>query len=252
MFIVIKKSQILLFFICIIIVCFSAISFSSGFSFVYNNTPNDFASIYDGDDKIVYLTFDDGPSSKVTPKVLDILKEQNVKANFFLIGKQVNQFPDIVKREFEEGHFLANHGFSHNNALLYKNKENFLKEINDTDLAISNAIGIPNFKCMLFRFPNGSSSPVFYKEKQACIPYLNDISYSYIDWNALNNDSMQKYSNAQLINNLKNSIKGKNVLVVLMHDTGDVNNTYDVLEDSILLLKSQGYSFRTFHDFFRQ
>ena len=67
-------------------------------------------------------------------------------------------------------------------------------------------------------------------------------------WNALNNDSIKKYSKEQLLSNLKKSSKDKGTLVILMHDTGDVNNTYDVLEDSINYIKSQGYEFRTFYD----
>lgn len=110
--------------------------------------------IYNQDQKYAYLTFDDGPSKKVTPKVLDILKKLDVKVNFFLVGKWVDSYPDIVKREYEEGHFLANHGYSHNNNKLYKSRESFLTEIAKTDNAISEAIGIPNYRSHLFRFPN--------------------------------------------------------------------------------------------------
>ena len=77
---------------------------------------------------------------------------------------------------------------------------------------------------------------------------LKEIDYTYVDWNALNNDSIKKYSKEQLLSNLKKSSKDKGTLVILMHDTGDVNNTYDVLEDSINYIKSQGYEFRTFYD----
>ena len=73
------------------------------------------------------------------------------------------------------------------------------------------------------------------------------MDYTYIDWNCLTNDAMQKYSNAQLLQNLKRSCKGKNTLVVLMHDTKDVNDSSLVLKDCIDYLKSQGYTFQNFY-----
>ena len=86
------------------------------------------------------------------------------------------------------------------------------------------------------------------QHKKKAIKYLNEIDYTYIDWNSLNNDSMKKYSNAELLANLKKSSANKGTLVILMHDTGDVNKTYDILEDSINFLKSEGYEFKTFYD----
>ena len=81
-------------------------------------------------EKIAYLTFDDGPNESITPKVLDILKEQDVKATFFVIGKNVKEHPEVVKREYEEGHYIANHGYSHNNKNLYKSDKDFIEEVN--------------------------------------------------------------------------------------------------------------------------
>lgn len=67
------------------------------------------SNIGKNDEKIAYLTFDDGPTIQATPKILDILKEENVKASFFVIGKYVDKHPEIVKRAYDEGHFIANH-----------------------------------------------------------------------------------------------------------------------------------------------
>lgn len=199
------------------------------------------------EEKIAYLTFDDGPTISVTPKVLDILKEEDVKATFFVIGKYVDTHPEIVKRAYEEGHYIANHGYDHNNANLYKSEESFINEITKTDLAIGKAIGIENYCAHVFRFPNGyMSSNNKTKKKQAAL-LLEKIDYTYIDWNCLNNDSMKKYTNAQLLNNLKQSSKNKNTLVILMHDTKDVSNSSLVLKDSIKYLKSQGYGFKNFY-----
>lgn len=201
-----------------------------------------------GTEKFAFLTFDDGPNVSVTPKVLDILKDENVKASFFVIGKNVDSHPEIVKRAYDEGHFIANHGYDHNNSILYKNDESFINEIKKTDLAIGNAIGIQDYCSHVFRFPNGFMSPNNKAKKKEAVKLLRDMNYTYIDWNCLNNDSVKKYSNNQLLNNLKKTCKGKNTLVILMHDTKDVSNSSNVLKDSIQYLKSEGYIFKNFYD----
>lgn len=201
-----------------------------------------------GEEKVVYLTFDDGPNRAVTPKILDILEKKNIKATFFVIGKNVEQHPEIVKRAYEEGHYIANHGYDHNNKKLYKNKESFINEIKKTDLAIGNAIGVENYCSHVFRFPNGFMSPNNKIQKKEALSILSELDYTYIDWNCLNNDSVKKYTKEQLLNNLKKTAKDKNTLVILMHDTKDVNDSSLVLEDSINYLEAEGYEFKNFYD----
>ena len=92
-------------------------------------------------------------------------------------------------------------------------------------------------------------SKINYSKKQECLRYLPEISYTFVDWNVLNNDSMRKYSKTELVNNLKKSSLNKGSIIILMHDSGDVNKTFDALEDSISYLKERGYEFRTFYDF---
>lgn len=198
-------------------------------------------------EKIAYLTFDDGPTTSVTPKILDILKNENVPATFFVIGKSVEEHPEIVRLAYEEGHYIANHGYSHNNSILYKSSENFINEIEKTDLAIGKAIGIENYCSFVFRFPNGFMAPLYKSKKEEAVLLLSKMNYTYIDWNCLTKDSEQKYTTSQLLNNFKKSSKNKGTLVVLMHDTKDVNDSSLVLEDCILYLKSQGYEFRNFY-----
>ena len=198
-------------------------------------------------EKIAYLTFDDGPTLKSTSKILDILSEENVKATFFVIGKHVKEHPELVKRTYDEGHYIANHSYSHNNKL-YANADSFLDEILSTDVEICKAIGKENYSSHVFRFPNGYMAPSFKTKKQEYAKLFSDIDYTYIDWNALNKDSEKKYSHTELLNNLKNSSKNKGTLVILMHDTSDVNETHLVLKDSIHYLKEQGYIFQNFYD----
>lgn len=92
-------------------------------------------------------------------------------------------------------------------------------------------------------------SHIYSKQKKNALTVLSSLDYVYVDWNCLNRDSEKKVSNAQLLNNLKKTSKGKGTLIILMHDTADVNKTYDVLKDSISYLKSNGYEFRNFYDF---
>ena len=257
MFIIIDKFKIIFIIITILTLFISSYLVYSSTTFpIYesnyklpDSTIETFKKIYENPEKIAYLTFDDGPTKYVTPKILDILDKTNVKANFFVLGKHVEEFPDILKREYDSGHFIANHGYSHNNSKLYKSKNSFISEIQKTDIAISKAIN-QKYVCHLFRFPNGSSSHQYKDKKDEAKKYLIEIGYTYVDWNCLNNDSVRKYSHSELLNNLKKTSKNKTTLVILMHDTGDVNKTYDILEDSINYLKSQGYTFKTFHDFF--
>lgn len=92
-------------------------------------------------------------------------------------------------------------------------------------------------------------SNIYKSQKKNALEVLTNLDYVYVDWNCLNRDSEKKYTNAQLLNNLKKTAKNKGTLVILMHDTADVNKTYDVLKDSISFLKTQGYEFRNFYDF---
>ena len=133
-------------------------------------------------EKIAYLTFDDGPTINATPKILDILKEENVKATFFVIGKYVEKHPEIVKRAFDEGHYIGNHGYDHNNSVLYKSNESFINEIKKTDIAIGNALGIDNYCSHIFRFPNGFMSPNNKGKKKNALNLLKDLNYSYVDY----------------------------------------------------------------------
>ncbi len=146
---------------------------------------NNINNIFNSNEKIAYLTFDDGPSPSVTPKILDILKEENIKATFFVIGKKVEEYPEIVNRAYKEGHYIANHGYSHNNSILYKNVKSFIQEIQKTDLAIGNAIGVNAYSSHVFRFPNGFMSNVYKDKKNEYVKLLPNIDYTYIDWNAL-------------------------------------------------------------------
>lgn len=256
---VIILNKKILFFICLLSILFSSLFFyfSNPFSFAVELTTNSvidetlqekIATLTKKEEKIAYLTFDDGPTLKATGKILDILKTEDVKATFFVLGKHVKEHPELAKRAYEEGHYLANHGYNHNNSKLYNSPDSFISEIKDTDSEIGKAIGIENYCSHVFRFPNGYMSSHYRAKKKEATKLLSEMNYTYIDWNCLNNDSVKKYSNSQLLKNLKKSAKNKGTLVILMHDTSDVNDTPSILKDSIDYLKEQGYEFRNFYD----
>lgn len=250
-FIFTKKSLFFTFSIIFIItiVLLSSLSLATEFhsaNTASNNFMENVSNLVKGKEKVAYLTFDDGPSL-VTPKILDILNKENVKASFFVIGKSVEAHPEIVKRAYDEGHYIANHTYSHNNSILYRSSESFSNEIKKTDIAIGNAIGVDGYSSLIFRFPNGFMSPQYKAKKKEMAKLLSQMNYAYIDWNCLNNDSIKKYNSSQLLNNLKKSSKNKDTLVILMHDTKDVSNSSLALEDSIEYLKSEGYSFSNFY-----
>ena len=261
MHIFVFRKRFLLFFFCILclilLILFSfsindspilAVSLNSNSS-LDENLQDTFNNLIKDDAKIAYLTFDDGPRRKATPKILDILKDEGVKATFFVIGKYVKENPDLIKREYDEGHFIANHGYDHNNSKLYKDAESFRNEILATDVEIGNALGLENYCSHVFRFPNGFMSKNYSGSKKSAVSILKDLNYVYVDWNCLNKDSEVKVSEYQLLNNLKKTSKNKGTLVILMHDSGDVNDTASVLKDSITFLKDQGYEFHNFYDF---
>ena len=182
--------------------------------YINNNLEEKITALTKGTEKFAYLTFDDGPTIQSTPKVLDTLKSENVKASFFVIGKYVAKHPELVKRAYEEGHYIANHGYDHNNNNLYASDNSFISEVTNTDIEIGKAIGIYDYCSHIFRFPNGYMSPMNKSQKKRCVKLLRDMDYTYIDWNCLNNDSVKKYSSEQLLNNLKSSAKGKGTLVI--------------------------------------
>ena len=235
----------------ILIICLAvslALIYNNKSSFIVELSSNDlYDSLITNDEKTAYLTFDDGPTLKATGKILDILKEEDIKASFFVIGKYVAKHPELVKRAYDEGHFIANHGYSHNNSKLYESNDSFISEVKNTDIEIGKAIGVPDYCSHVFRFPNGYMSPNYKSKKVNAVKLLEDMNYKYIDWNCLNKDSEKKYSHAQLLNNLKKSSKNKKDLIVLMHDTSDVNDTPSILKESISFLKSEGYVFKNFY-----
>jgi len=204
-------------------------------------------NIYKSEEKVAYLTFDDGPSKSVTPLILDVLKNNNIKATFFVLGSRVELSPDIVKRAYEEGHYIANHGYSHIYKKIYASPQSVLDEVIQTNNAIKNAIG-EEYEPHLFRFPGGSKGNKYEGIIRDAIEVLKNNQIAYLDWNALSGDSEGKKTKEAMFQRVVETVQGKNSIVILMHDASDKILTYEVLQDVINYLKEQGYRFGDMYD----
>lgn len=206
------------------------------------------ATIYKSDKKRVFLTFDDGPSKTVTIPILDLLKQEKIKATFFVLGSRVELYPDIVKREYEEGHYIANHGYSHMYSQIYSSVQSVLDEYNKTNDAVRSAIGVEEYNSYLFRFPGGVPGGRYAQLKKEAVAELDKNNIAHVDWNALTGDAEGKTSVNELIEELQKTMGEKNSLVILMHDAGNKKTTYEALPTVISMLREKGYEFKSFYD----
>ena len=204
--------------------------------------------IYNSDEKRAFLTFDDGPSSSVTPKILDTLKEENVKATFFVLGTMVKSNPEILKRETKEGHYIANHGYSHIYKNIYKNETAPLEEYKKTNKLIQDALENPNYESNVFRFPGGSVGGYYDKIKKKAKKVFTENNIAYLDWNALTYDADGASTKEEIMKNLKNTCGNQNSVVILMHDAPNKDLTAKTLPDVIHYLKEKGYTFYNLYD----
>lgn len=212
------------------------------------NSKKAMQNIYNTNTKIAYLTFDDGPSEVVTELILDVLKKQDVKATFFVVGSNVNKYPEIVKRAYMEGHYIANHGYSHNYKKIYASAQSVLEEYNKTENAIQKAIGVSNYSSHLFRFPGGYSGNSYSNIKKQAGNLLNKNNVSYIDWNVLTGDAQGANTKEMILKNVKKYVKDKGNIVLLMHDASSKILTYETLIEVINYLKDEGYTFDNFYN----
>lgn len=195
--------------------------------------------------KTAYLTFDDGPSPLVTPKILEVLKAYDIKATFFVIGKLAEQNPELVRQMQAEAHFIGNHTYSHSYKLIYASPNNFMADVAKCEQVLKNILG-EDFETNILRFPAGS----FGKKRQPFRERVKEEGYISIDWNALNGDAEAHHIPANvLVDRIKESMKNKDNAVVLMHDSNTKDTTVDALPEIIEYLKSEGYSFETLENY---
>ena len=208
---------------------------------------NNFANLYKSETKRVFLTFDDGPSKTVTPLILDTLKQENVKATFFLLGSRVELNPEIVKREFDEGHYLASHGYSHVYSQIYASPQNTLDEYNKCITAIRNAIGEQEYNPHLFRFPGGYAGGKYANVKKEAAQLLDQNDILHVDWNALTSDAAGAKTTDEFIAELEKTVPKHNSVVVLMHDAGNKQATAEALPTIIQYFRDREFEFVNFY-----
>ena len=200
--------------------------------------------------KMVFLTFDDGSSTTVTPEILKTLKENDVRATFFVTGENIERggkaAEDLIKQSFEYGNAIANHSWSHDYHTLYPNRtldlNSFLADFKKTDDLLKKILG-PYFSTRVIRCPGGHMS---WKGMEPLDEYLNKNNMASIDWNALNKDAEGRTKDAYaLAENAIKTSEGKDIVVLLMHDTYGKEETAKALPTIIKYFKDNGYEFKT-------
>ena len=185
--------------------------------------------------KEIFLTFDDGPTDSVTPKVLDILAEEKVKATFFVTGRQIKGREKIIERIANEGHILGIHTFTHEYAKIYASSSSLLRDIEKCRHEITRVL--PDYRGKLYRFPGGSFMHPEYREA------VGRAGYRYYDWNAMTGDAEGAYTSKQLLENAIRSSKGKSRVVLLMHDGITKSKTAEALPAAIKHFKEENFTF---------
>ncbi len=189
------------------------------------------------DGKIVYLTFDDGPS-QYTAEILNILKEHDIQATFFMqgINLQKQKWHDDVKRAVDEGHYIGAHSMTHDYQILYE-QQHFVAEMEETLQIIDDITGT---NPRLVRAPYGSApglNPVETRDEIVDVDMqLWDWTIDSLDWDLANNPQ-------QIVTNIQNELNNERE-VILMHEK---QQTVQVLPQIIELLKEEGYEFVVYH-----
>jgi peptidoglycan/xylan/chitin deacetylase (PgdA/CDA1 family) len=193
--------------------------------------------------KYAYLTFDDGPS-KNTPKILDFLKANHIKATFFVIGDASQTA--TYKRIVEEGHTLAVHTNTHKYSDIYKNVDSFMKDIERLDQLLEESTGIkPN----VMRFPGGSNNTIAkryagFDIMEQIIPKMKQQGFVYFDWNVDSGDASKSTQDKQVIvDSVLNGAKSKEQAIILMHDAAAKTTTVEALPEIVEGLRKQGFVF---------
>lgn len=197
---------------------------------------------------VIYLTFDDGPSSDITPRILDVLSQKNVKATFFVVHFSEKN-AELVKRENKDGHTVALHGYTHTYSEVYQSADSCLNNFRNIQEQVYQTIGKrPN----IIRFPGGSSNTI---SKKYCPGVMTEVTeralnegFRYFDWNVDSDDAGHAKTKEDVYNNVTSKIKEHKENVVLMHDFTNNEKTLEALPDIIDFGLQNGYVFRKITD----
>lgn len=194
----------------------------------------------EAEEKVIYLTFDDGPY-KNTEKLLDILDKYNAKATFFVTG-QYASYQYLIADEYKRGHTVAIHSYSHKYSEIYKSEDAYFADLNKISKLIEDQTGE---KPTLVRFPGGSSNSVSKKYSVGIMTklaaQLETKGYHYFDWNVTSGDAGDTKNANTIYQNVVKGCTGRKSSVVLMHDVKSY--TVDAIESILKWGSENGYTF---------
>lgn len=195
--------------------------------------------------KTIYLTFDDGPSMDVTPEILDILKQNNVKATFFILNYGEKSIP-ILERMVREGHTIGIHGYSHDYAEIYASEDAFMDNVQKLHDKLLKDVG---YDARIVRFPGGSSNTISEKYEKGVMKKLTKRlekeGWKYLDWNVSTGDAEgDNIPSGHLLKAVKKELDPERSNVILLHDTSAKQSSADALQGIIDFGIENGYTFR--------
>lgn len=193
-------------------------------------------------EKICYLTFDDGPS-KNTIKILDILKQYDAKATFFVIGNCIcEENRAILERIVEEGHAIGLHAYNHVYEKFYANETSYLKDYESLYTVLKEDYGI---ETSLFRLPGGSACKYLYGNGREYVSKMQQRGFSCFDWNVTGEDSVGTPTVYSIQKNVFDRVFRYEKPIVLLHDSSIADVTVEALPGMIEKIRDEGYTFAT-------
>ncbi|MCY6355082.1 polysaccharide deacetylase family protein [Clostridium sp. ZS2-4] len=241
------RNMTMLIFVCIFNILFSYCNFAFAVP-MYISKDESKESIQ----KVVYLTFDDGPSINNTGKIIKILKENDVKATFFIIGALVDENPEVFQELYKNNMCIAVHTYSHDYNKIYKSAEAYMEDLQKCNDIIRNIT--KKNPVSYIRIPGGAYNKVSNQYTMNRIrEMLKEQQINYVGWNVCSNDALGRNIPAYKIkdNVIKQSKKiseNSGIVVVLMHDSYYKKTTVEALPDIIKYFKDEGYIFKTFEE----
>lgn len=197
--------------------------------------------------KIAYLTFDDGPSLN-TIDILDILDRYHIKATFFVKGNEEPYAKECYQEMISRGHAIALHSYTHDYSIVYRSTESFFQDLNRLETMLQKEFGI---KSRIVRLPGGSNNRLRHQAAtkpiiNGILQQLNEKGYIYFDWTIDSTDGISpSISEQQIISSVQKGTKDQKHVNILLHDINSMKNTVKALPDIIEFLKKEGYTFDT-------
>ncbi|GIM30485.1 polysaccharide deacetylase [Clostridium polyendosporum] len=236
------RRKIILVPLILIILRFEIINFKA---FGYEETGN---TGIEKKNSVVFLTFDDGPSYTNTLKILDILKNYNVNATFFVVGNNAGIYPEIIKQMKECRMAICPHCYNHNYRVVYESEEAYSSDLNKCIEVVGRIIG--NINSNFIRLPGGSLNSICNTNILSKIKInLLQNNISYVDWNVNAGDAASAQVNKDaILSNIYNGGDYYRIAVVLLHDAESKTTTVEALPLIIEYYKSRGYIFKSFDE----